>query len=155
MRSTVTKDTDTDSLELDPTKNRSMRAAALRRLLAERHHVMAFGLGGVLTPTGVGTVVEKGKQRIEVEGKPYLLETALRPDFALVQAFVADYTGNLHYALTARNFNPVIAMAATTVVVDAEPVEIVLHPPRRPVPQPPLPRARSASRRPARPCSCP
>ena len=79
-----------------------------------------FGLGGVLTPTGVGTVVEKGKKRIELEGKPYLLETALRADFALVQAFAADYIGNLYYALTARNFNPVIAMAADTVIVDAE-----------------------------------
>ena len=80
--------------------------------LAERIRAGGFGLGGVLTPTGVGTVVEKGKQRIEVEGKPYLLETALRADFALVQAFLADYIGNLYYALTARNFNPVMATAA-------------------------------------------
>ena len=70
--------------------------------------------------TGVGTVVEKGKQRIEVGGKPYLLETALRADFALVDAFLADYIGNLYYALTARNFNPVIAMAADTVIVEAD-----------------------------------
>jgi acetate CoA/acetoacetate CoA-transferase alpha subunit len=88
--------------------------------LIERIRAGGFGLGGVLTPTGVGTVVEKGKQRIEVEGKPYLLETALRADFALVQAFAADYLGNLYYALTARNFNPIIAMAADTVIVDAE-----------------------------------
>jgi acetate CoA/acetoacetate CoA-transferase alpha subunit len=88
--------------------------------LIERIRAGGFGLGGVLTPTGVGTVVEEGKQRIQVDGKPYLLETALRADFALVQAFLADYIGNLHYALTARNFNPVIAMAAETVMVDAE-----------------------------------
>jgi acetate CoA/acetoacetate CoA-transferase alpha subunit len=88
--------------------------------LVERIRAGGFGLGGVLTPTGVGTVVEEGKQRIEVEGKPYLLETALRADFALVQAFLADYIGNLYYALTARNFNPVIAMAADTVIVDAD-----------------------------------
>ena len=88
--------------------------------LIERIRAGGFGLGGVLTPTGVGTVVEKGKQRIEVDGKPYLLETALRADFALVQAFLADYVGNLYYALTARNFNPVIAMAADTVIVEAE-----------------------------------
>jgi acetate CoA/acetoacetate CoA-transferase alpha subunit len=88
--------------------------------LIERIRAAGCGLAGVLTPTGVGTVVEKGKQRIEVDGKPYLLETALRADFALVQAFLADYMGNLSYALTARNFNPVIAMAAATVIVDAE-----------------------------------
>ena len=61
-----------------------------------------------------------GKQRIDVNGKPYLLETPLRADFALVQAFLADYIGNLYYALTARNFNPVIAMAADTVIVEAD-----------------------------------
>jgi len=88
--------------------------------LIERIRSAGFGLGGVLTPTGVGTVVEEGKQRIDVNGRPWLLETALRADFALVQAFLADYLGNLQYALTARNFNPVIAMAADTVIVDAE-----------------------------------
>ena len=86
----------------------------------ERIRAGGCGLGGVLTPTGVGTLVENGKQRIEVNGKPYLLETALRADFALVHAFLADYAGNLSYALTARNFNPVMAMAADTVIVTAE-----------------------------------
>ena len=84
--------------------------------LIERIRAGGFGLGGVLTPTGVGTVVEEGKRKIDVDGKEYLLETALRADFALVQAFLADYLGNLSYALTARNFNPVIAMAADTVI---------------------------------------
>jgi acetate CoA/acetoacetate CoA-transferase alpha subunit len=88
--------------------------------LIERIRAGGFGLGGILTPTGVGTVVEEGKRRIEVEGKSYLLETALRADFALVHAFLADYLGNLSYALTARNFNPVVAMAADTVIVTAE-----------------------------------
>jgi acetate CoA/acetoacetate CoA-transferase alpha subunit len=88
--------------------------------LIERIRAGGFGLGGVLTPTGVGTVVEEGKRRIDVDGKSYFLETALRADFALVHAFLADYTGNLSYALTARNFNPVIAMAADTVIVTAE-----------------------------------
>lgn len=88
--------------------------------LIERIRCAGFGLGGILTPTGVGTAVEQGKQRIEVAGRPYLLETALHADFALVQAFLADYMGNLQYALTARNFNPVIAMAAGTVIVEAE-----------------------------------
>ena len=80
--------------------------------LIERIRAGGYGLGGILTQTGIGTPVENGKQRIEVDGKSYLLETALRADFALVQAFLADYLGNLSYALTARNFNPVIAMAA-------------------------------------------
>lgn len=88
--------------------------------LIERIRAGGFGLGGILTPTGVGTVVEEGKHRIDVDGKSYLLETALRADFALVNAFLADYRGNLYYALTARNFNPVIAMAADTVIVTAE-----------------------------------
>src|SRR3981189_3693605 len=86
----------------------------------ERIRAGGCGLGGVLTPTGVGTLVEEGKQKIEVNGKAYLLETALRADFALVHAFLADYAGNLSYALTARNFNPVMAMAADTVIVTAE-----------------------------------
>ena len=71
-----------------------------------------------MTPTGA--MVEEGKRQIEVNGKPFLLETALRSDFALIQAFLADYLGNLTYALTARNFNPVMAMAADTVIVTAE-----------------------------------
>ncbi len=88
--------------------------------LIERIRAGGYGLGGVLTPTGVGTVVEEGKRKLEVDGREYLLETALRADFALVEAFLADYLGNLTYVLTARNFNPVIAMAATTVIADAE-----------------------------------
>ncbi|MGH8801098.1 MAG: CoA transferase subunit A [Casimicrobiaceae bacterium] len=88
--------------------------------LIERIRAAGHGLGGILTPTGVGTVVEEGKQKLTVDGRDYLLETALHADFALVEAFLADYLGNLTYALTARNFNPVIAMAAATVIVDAE-----------------------------------
>ena len=88
--------------------------------LIERIRAGGFGLGGILTPTGVGTVVEEGKRRIEVDGKNYLLEIALRADFALVHAFLTDYLGNLSYALTARNFNPVVAMAADTVIVTAD-----------------------------------
>jgi acetate CoA/acetoacetate CoA-transferase alpha subunit len=88
--------------------------------LIERIRAGGFGLGGILTPTGVGTVVEEGNRNIEVDGKNFLLETALRADFALVHAFLADYSGNLAYALTARNFNPVMAMAADKVIVTAE-----------------------------------
>jgi acetate CoA/acetoacetate CoA-transferase alpha subunit len=88
--------------------------------LIERIRAGGHGLGGILTQTGIGTSVENGKQRVKVDGKDYLLETALRADFALVQAFLADYLGNLSYALTARNFNPVIAMAAATVIASAD-----------------------------------
>jgi acetate CoA/acetoacetate CoA-transferase alpha subunit len=88
--------------------------------LVERIRAGGCGLGGVLTPTGVGTSVAEGKRQIEVDGKPFLLETALRAQFALVHAFLADYVGNLTYALTARNFNPIMAMAADTVIVTAE-----------------------------------
>jgi len=87
--------------------------------LIERIRAAGCGLGGILTPTGVGTLVEAGKRKLEVDGTEYLLETPLRADFALVEAFLSDYQGNLVYALTARNFNPVIAMAAATVIVDA------------------------------------
>lgn len=88
--------------------------------LIERIRSAGYGLGGVLTATGVGTVVAEGKRTIEVEGRTFLVELPLRADFALVQAFLADYLGNLTYALTMRNFNPVMAMAAETVIADAE-----------------------------------
>ncbi len=88
--------------------------------LVERIRAGGHGLGGILTQTGIGTPAEDGKQRLEVNGKTYLVEVPLRADFALVQAFLADYLGNLSYALTARNFNPVMAMAAETVIVCAE-----------------------------------
>ena len=88
--------------------------------LVERIRCGGSGLGGVLTPTGAGTIVEEGKQRIEIDGKHFLLETALRSQVALVHAFLADYLGNLSYVLTSRNFNPVMAMAADTVIVTAE-----------------------------------
>jgi len=88
--------------------------------LIERIRAGGVGLGGILTTTGVGTLVEEGKRKIEVDGAQYLLETPLRADFALVQAFLCDYLGNLTYVLTARNFNPLMAMAARTVIVEAE-----------------------------------
>jgi acetate CoA/acetoacetate CoA-transferase alpha subunit len=111
---------------LNPETQRQMIAGKMtvdlvpQGTLVERIRAAGCGLGGVLTPTGVGTVVEDGKQRIEVGGKSYLLETALRADFALLNAFLADYLGNLAYALTARNFNPVMAMAADTTIVTAD-----------------------------------
>lgn len=91
--------------------------------LAERIRAAGAGLGGVLTPTGVGTRAAEGKQVMRVGDKDYLLETALAADVALVAARSADHLGNLVYSLTARNFNPLMAMAAACVV--AEPGEIV------------------------------
>jgi len=111
---------------LNPETQQQMMAGELevelvpQGTLIERIRAAGYGLGGILTPTGIGTPVEAGKQQIEVAGKLYLLEIALRADFALVQAFIADYSGNLGYALTARNFNPVIAMAAGTVIASAD-----------------------------------
>ena len=111
---------------LNPETQKKMLAGELevelvpRGTLIERIRAAGYGLGGVLTPTGVGTVVEEGKRKVEVDGREYLLEKPLFADFALVEAFLADYLGNLTYVLTARNFNPVIAMAGATVIVDAE-----------------------------------
>jgi acetate CoA/acetoacetate CoA-transferase alpha subunit len=111
---------------LNPETQRQMMSEAIevelvpQGTLIERIRAGGFGLGGVLTPTGIGTSAEAGKLRVKVNGKDYLVEVALRADFALVQAFLADYLGNLSYALTARNFNPVIALAADTVIACAE-----------------------------------
>ena len=88
--------------------------------LIERIRAGGYGLGGILTATGVGTVVEDGKPTVVLDGRTFLVEPALRADVALVSAFLADYLGNLTYALTARNFNPVIATAADVVIVDAD-----------------------------------
>lgn len=91
--------------------------------LAERIRAGGAGLGGVLTPTGVGTVVAEGKQLIEVDGRAFLLERPIRADVAILKAHEADYNFNLTYRLTATNFNPVMALAADSVI--AEPDEIV------------------------------
>ena len=111
---------------LNPETQQQMMAGELevelvpQGTLVERIRAGGYGLGGILTQTGLGTPVEAGKQQVEVGGKHYLLETPLHADFALVHAFLADYLGNLGYALTARNFNPLMAMAATTVIAGAD-----------------------------------
>jgi acetate CoA/acetoacetate CoA-transferase alpha subunit len=91
--------------------------------LAERIRSGGHGLGGVLTETGLGTTAAEGKATVELNGRAWLIEEAMRADFALIAAKRADYSGNLEYALTSRNFNPVMAMAADTVI--AEPQDIV------------------------------
>jgi len=85
--------------------------------LAERIRAGGYGLGGVLTPTGVGTLVEQGKRTLEIDGRLFLLEMPLRADFALINARRADHIGNLTYAMTARNFNPLMALAADIRVI--------------------------------------
>lgn len=88
--------------------------------LAERIRCGGAGLGGVLTKTGLGTVVEDGKQVIQVNGESYLLETALKADIGLVRARTADPLGNLTYRGTMQNFNPLVAKASDITLVDAD-----------------------------------
>ena len=88
--------------------------------LAERIRAGGHGLGGVLTPTGVGTAIAQGKRTLEIDGKSFLLELPIKADFALINARQADHIGNLRYAMTARNFNPLMAMAAAVVIAEAQ-----------------------------------
>lgn len=90
--------------------------------LAERIRCGGAGLGGVLTPVGLGTVVEEGKQKITVDGKEYLLEKPLHADIALLGASIADESGNLVYKGTSQNFNPMMAMAADLVIAEVKEV---------------------------------
>ena len=123
---------------LNPESGRQMTEGSLdvelvpQGTLAERIRAAGAGLGGILTPTGVGTTVEEGKQKLAVAGSEYLLELPLRAHVALVKAWRADERGNLVYRFSARNTNPLIAMAADLVIAEVE--EIVppgaLHPDR-------------------------
>lgn len=88
--------------------------------LAEQIRAGGAGLGGVLTPTGVGTEVEEGKQIIEVDGRKFLLEKARKGDIALIKARTADKAGNLIYDKSSRNFGPLMATACETVVVEVD-----------------------------------
>jgi acetate CoA/acetoacetate CoA-transferase alpha subunit len=114
---------------LNPEFGRQMNAGEIEAelvpqgTLAERIRAGGTGLGGFLTPTGVGTLVEEGKEKITVEGKEYLLELPLKGDVALVKAHRADKAGNLVFRKSARNFNPLIAMACDYVIVEAEHIE--------------------------------
>ena len=87
--------------------------------LAERIRAGGAGLGGFLTPTGVGTIVAEGKQVINIEGRDYLLEKPLKADFALIRGSVTDQFGNTTYNGTTRTFNPMMATAANYVIVGA------------------------------------
>ena len=88
--------------------------------LVEQIRAAGAGLGGILTPTGIGTIVEEGKQKIVVNGSEFLLEVPVRANVALLNAYKADKAGNLVYRRAARNFNPVMAMAADLVIVQVD-----------------------------------
>lgn len=88
--------------------------------LAERIRAYGAGLGGVLTPTGLGTIIAEGKQVINIDGKDYLLEKPLKADIAFLRANIVDEDGNMVFLGTTQNFNPLMATAADYVVVEAE-----------------------------------
>lgn len=88
--------------------------------LSERMRCAAAGLGGFLTPTGVGTDVAEGKSEMEIDGNRFLLEKPLRGDVALIRAHKADRWGNLIYSKAMRNFNPVMAMAANLTIAEVD-----------------------------------
>lgn len=90
--------------------------------LAERIRAAGAGLGGVLTPTGLGTVVAEGKDIITVDGKEYLLEKPLKADLAIIVGAIVDKKGNVRYSKATRNFNPLMATAADIVIVEADKV---------------------------------
>ena len=97
--------------------------------LIERIRALGMGLGGILTPTGLGTEVEIGKQIVKVKGRRCLFETPLKADFALIGAWQADYIGNLCFMLTLQNVNPVSALVGRVVIAEAEsivPVGVIL-----------------------------
>ena len=88
--------------------------------LIERIRAAGAGLGGVLTPTGVGTIVEEGKQTFDIDGKKFIYEKPLKADFAIIYANKVDKFGNAFLEGTTRNFNTVMATAADTVIVEAQ-----------------------------------
>ena len=96
--------------------------------LIERIRAKGAGLGGILTPVGIGTIVEKDKEKFLIEGKEYLLEKAISADFAVIRASKADKYGNLVYNKTSRNSNPIMAMSADITIVEVDEVVDELDP---------------------------
>lgn len=111
---------------LNPMAGRQMNSGELivelipQGTVAERIRCGGAGIGGFLTPTGVGTIVEEGKQKMTIDGKEYLLELGLRADVAILGGSIVDKQGNIFYNGSTRNFNPVMATAADVVIVGAE-----------------------------------
>ena len=118
----------TSHIGTNPETGRQMMAGELdvefspQGTLAERIRCGGAGLGGVLTPTGLGTTVAEGKEVVTVQGQEYLLETALHGEVALIKAWKADERGNLVYRHTSHNYNPLCAMAADLVIAEVEEV---------------------------------
>jgi len=116
----------TSHIGLNPEAGKQMNEGTLEVLLvpqgtlAEQIRAEGSGIGGFLTPTGVGTSVETGKQKMTINGKDYLLELPLRADFAMLRGSITDTDGNIYYKGTTRNFNPLMALAADTVIVETE-----------------------------------
>jgi acetate CoA/acetoacetate CoA-transferase alpha subunit len=116
----------TSHIGLNPEAGKQMNDGKLEVVLvpqgtlAEQIRAAGAGLGGFLTPTGVGTSVEEGKRKLTVNGKEYLLELPLKADFAFLRGSVTDTDGNIYYNGTTRNFNPLMALAADTVIVETE-----------------------------------
>ena len=112
----------------NPEVNREMQAGNLKLTLipqgtlAERIRAAGAGIGGFYTPTGVGTVVEEGKETKIIDGRKHLLELPLRANVALIKAHTADRMGNAVFRYTGQNFNPLMAMAADLVILEVEKV---------------------------------
>lgn len=117
-----------DHIGTNPETQRQMNAGELEVVLVpqgtlvEQIRCGGNGLGGFLTPTGVGTEVEQGKQKLTIDGRDYLLELPLKADVALLYGTTVDKFGNIAYRYAQRNFNPLMAMAAKQVIVEAEEV---------------------------------
>jgi acetate CoA/acetoacetate CoA-transferase alpha subunit len=116
----------TSHIGLNPMAGRLMQEGTLEVILtpqgtlAEQVRAAGAGLGGVLTPTGLGTMVQDGKEVITVDGKDFLLEKPIKGDVALLLGSIIDKSGNILYKGTTRNFNPLIATAAEVVIAEAE-----------------------------------
>ena len=122
----LVKDLITTHIGLNPEARDQMFAGELnvefvpQGTFAERIRCGGAGLGGCLTPTGVGTDIEKGKQKLTIDGKEYLLELPLHADVALIKAWKADTIGNIAFRYTGRATNSYMAFAADIVIVEVE-----------------------------------
>jgi acetate CoA/acetoacetate CoA-transferase alpha subunit len=116
----------TSHIGTNPESGRQMNAGELevelvpQGTLAERVRAAGAGLGGILTPTGIGTIVEQGKQKLTIDGKDYLLELPIKADVALIKGSIVDKKGNAYYKKATRNFNTLMATAADLVIIEAE-----------------------------------
>jgi len=119
IKKVITSHIGTNPLTIEQFNNKEIEVEFVPQgTLAERIRAAGAGLGGILTPTGLGTVVENGKQKITVNEIEYLLETPLKADIALIGATKGDKEGNLFYRGTTQNFNPLMATAAEIIIVE-------------------------------------